>query len=271
MQVKEVHESLLYKVAQGSPSHIFAPIVELSVSSTARSNRGSPTMPAEDEESDSGSEEEESSEEEKAAPEKKVDEPKKPVGPLVVVFKAHDSYPEIKKEEKVVYCPICGLPPDFCQYGVSWAKCKPSCIEKFPQYYPELAGINLDEAKDTAAAAAEKGKVKEKPGGKKVREASPHVTVKKLTRGGRKCVTMIVGLDGFGVNLDAAAKKFKKKFACGCAVVKGEAGHPDSVDVQGDIADTGDPVDLICDEFRSVPREKVTIEAGGTKKKGKPK
>merc|ERR1712217_285470 len=122
--------------------------------------------------------------------------------------------------------------------------------------------------KAKAAEATEKGKVKEKPGGKKVREASPHVTVKKLTRGGRKCVTTIVGLDGFGVKLEDAAKKFKKKFACGCAVVKGDPG-PDSVDIQGDIADSGDPVDLICGEFKSVPREKVTILEGGTKKAGK--
>ena len=37
---------------------------------------------------------------------------------------------------------------------------------------------------------------------------------------------------GFGVKLDAVAKLFKKKFACGSSVVKGENGAPDTVDVQ---------------------------------------
>merc|ERR1719221_339696 len=26
-------------------------------------------------------------------------------------------------KEEMFYCPICGLPPDFCQYGPSWEKC----------------------------------------------------------------------------------------------------------------------------------------------------
>jgi len=40
---------------------------------------------------------------------------------------------------KVVYCPIDGLPPDFCQYGPSWDKSKPWVMENFPEYCPELA------------------------------------------------------------------------------------------------------------------------------------
>merc|ERR1712048_1409105 len=115
----------------------------------------------------------------------------------------------------------------------SWDKCKPVCMEKFPHYYPELCSAeNLDEAKKKAAEATEKSKVKELPGGKKKREASPSVTIKKLSRGGRKCVTSVAGLDGFGVKLDDAAKLFKKKFACGCSVVAGENGAQDSVDIQ---------------------------------------
>merc|ERR1712039_127540 len=126
-----------------------------------------------------------------------------------------------------------------------------------------------DDAKKTAEEAIEKGKVKELPGGKKKREASPHVTIKKLTRGGRKCVTSVSGLEGFGIKLDDVAKKFKKKFSCGCAVVKGDPGQPDCVDIQGDFEE--EVIDCIVAEFKSVPREKVTILDAGTKKKGKPK
>merc|ERR1719221_291423 len=37
-------------------------------------------------------------------------------------------------KEEMFYCPICGLPPDFCQYGPSWEKCKPYVMEHFPQW-----------------------------------------------------------------------------------------------------------------------------------------
>mmetsp|Transcript_14423 Transcript_14423/g.26584 ORF Transcript_14423/g.26584 Transcript_14423/m.26584 type:complete len:258 (+) Transcript_14423:53-826(+) len=187
-------------------------------------------------------------------------------------FKAHDAYPEITGAENVSYCRICGFPPDFCQYGACWDKCKPVCIEQFPYLYPELAGggaTALEEAKKVAQESTEKGKIKELPGGKKKREKSPEVTVRKLTRGGRKCVTSITGLEGFGVKLDAAAKLFKKKFACGSSVVKGDAGQPDSVDIQGDFED--EVCDLIVENFKEVPRDKIVSLAEGTKKKGKAK
>lgn len=188
-------------------------------------------------------------------------------GPLKMEFRPHTSYPDITGPETVMYCPVCGLPPDFCQYGPSWDKCKPVAMEKFPQFYPELCGVSLEDAKDKAKEANEKSKQKLLPGGKLKREASPSVTVKKFTRGGRKCVTSVAGLDGFGVKLEAAAKLFKKKFACGSSVVKGENGAPDTVDIQGDFGE--EVIEHICDEFKDVPREKCTIADGGTKKKGK--
>merc|ERR1719229_1416694 len=110
---------------------------------------------------------------------------------------------------------------------------KPWCMENAPHYYPELSGVSLDAAKKSAEAAQEKGKEKLLPGGKKKREASPHITIKKLSRGGRKCVTSVTGLESFGVKLEPMAKLFKKKFSCGASVVKGDAGQPDTVDIQG--------------------------------------
>jgi hypothetical protein len=75
------------------------------------------------------------------------EEPAKVVGPLEVEFVPHDKQPPMQQAVKVVYCPNCGLPPDFCQYGPTWEKCKPWCLENFPQYYPHLSGVSLDEAK----------------------------------------------------------------------------------------------------------------------------
>mmetsp|Transcript_24206 Transcript_24206/g.53723 ORF Transcript_24206/g.53723 Transcript_24206/m.53723 type:complete len:225 (-) Transcript_24206:205-879(-) len=214
-------------------------------------------------------EEEESEEEEKPEAKDDAKAAAKAPEPAVEDFRAHDSFPPIEGPVHVEYCSICGLPPDFCQYGPSWEKCKPMCMEKFPQYYPELSGVSLEDAKKKAEEASDKTKVKELPGGKKKREVSPHVTIKKLTRGGRKCVTSIAGLDGFSVKLEDAAKLFKKKFSCGASVVKGDTGQPDTVDIQGDFEE--EVIEIITKEFGAVPRAKIVLAEGGTKKKGKGK
>jgi len=198
----------------------------------------------------------------------KEEEDKKPVAPAPIEFKPHDSYPPMTGPVEVEYCPHDGLPPDFCQYGPSWEKSKPWCLEHYPHYYPELSGVSLEDAKKAAEAASEKSKVKELPGGKKKRDVSPRVTIKKLTRGGRKCVTSVTGLEGFEVKMDAVAKAFKTRFACGCSVVKGDNGLPDSVDIQGDFED--EVVDQLVDKFK-IPQEKISLAAGGTKKAGKKK
>lgn len=197
-----------------------------------------------------------------------TEEEKKPVfePPPRPVFKHHDSAGDIKGAQDMEYCPTCGLPPDFCMYGPSWAKCKPWCMEHYPHYYPDLDGGSIDDAKKKAAQAVDKGKVKELPGGKKKREASPSIQIKKLSRGGRKCVTSVAGLELFNVKLDDAAKKFKKKFSCGCAVVKDANGGGDTVDIQGDFEE--EVIDM-CEADYKIPRSKVERLDDGVKRGGK--
>jgi density-regulated protein DRP1 len=196
--------------------------------------------------------------------------PSAPPPPPLPEFKAHTDYPPMESAVVVQYSPFSGLPPDFCQFAPTWDKDKPWCMENFPQYYPELSGVSLEDAKKTAEDASAKSKEKLLPGGKKKRDASPHISIRLLTRGGRKCVTTVNGLDGFGVDMEGVAKKFKKKFACGCAVVKDNAGC-DMVEIQGDFVSGGEVVDALCDQFPEVTPEKVSIMDSATKKKGKGK
>jgi density-regulated protein DRP1 len=39
---------------------------------------------------------------------------------------------------KVVYCGVCGLPPEFCEYGPDFEKCKPWLAQNCPNLYPDL-------------------------------------------------------------------------------------------------------------------------------------
>lgn len=201
-------------------------------------------------------------------PKAEASEPKAPQA-FRMEFKMHNSYEPMESAVTVTYCPICSLPPDFCQYGPVWEKCKPWCLENAPHYYPELSGVSLEDAKKKAEEINEKAKEKLLPGGKVKRAKSPHVTIRKLNRGGRKCVTSVAGLDLFSIKLDDVAKLFKKKFACGCAVVKGENTLPDTVDIQGDFED--EVIDIIAAEWKQVPTDKISVLDAGNKKKGKGK
>lgn len=70
--------------------------------------------------------------------------------------------------------------------------------------------------------------------------------------------TTVVGLDGFGVKLDAAAKIFKKKFACGSAAIS-SPGVPDVVEIQGDPGED-DMLKVFKKEFKEVPLDKIVFK-----------
>ncbi|XP_044336045.1 histone deacetylase HDT2 [Triticum aestivum] len=61
------------------------------------------------------------------------------------------------------------------------------------------------------------------------------VIIEKIVRNKRKCVTVVKGLELFGVNLSDASKKFGKKFAAGASVVKCP-NKKEQIDVQGDLS-----------------------------------
>ncbi|RVW52385.1 Translation machinery-associated protein 22 [Vitis vinifera] len=63
------------------------------------------------------------------------------------------------------------------------------------------------------------------------------VIIEKVVRNKRKCITIVKGLDLFGVKLGDASKKLGKKFATGASVVKGPT-DKEQIDVQGDISTT---------------------------------
>lgn len=153
--------------------------------------------------------------------------------------------PPIQGPIKVEYCPTSGLLPEYLEF------------------YPEfkgLAGLSLeDKTKADKAAADAEAKPKLLPGGKTKKEEVKQVVIKKALRNKRKTITVVAGLDSFGVKLDKATKVFAKKFSCGCSVAKGIPGAKgDEIDIQGDFGD--EIVEVILANFKEVPKDKITFE-----------
>ncbi|KAJ1408625.1 Translation machinery-associated protein 22 [Sesbania bispinosa] len=48
---------------------------------------------------------------------------------------------------RVQYCAVCSLPPEYCEFGPDFDKCKPWLIQNAPDLYPDL----LNEANEKEA------------------------------------------------------------------------------------------------------------------------
>lgn len=39
---------------------------------------------------------------------------------------------------RVLYCAVCSLPAEYCEFGPDFEKCKPWLIQNAPELYPDL-------------------------------------------------------------------------------------------------------------------------------------
>lgn len=176
---------------------------------------------------------------------------------------------------KVLYCGVCGLPAEYCEFGPDFEKCKPWLIQNAPELYPDLvkeasskeADKLSDQLQGTSIAAggsstSQPDEVKRLPGGKVKKKDKQEVVIEKVVRNKRKCITTVKGLDLFGVKLSDASKKLGKKFATGASVVKGPT-DKEHIDVQGDIS--YDIVEFITDTWPDVPETAIFFIEDGRK------
>ncbi|XP_010242230.1 PREDICTED: translation machinery-associated protein 22-like [Nelumbo nucifera] len=188
---------------------------------------------------------------------------------------------------RVLYCPVCSLPAEYCEFGPDFEKCKPWLIENAPELYPDLlkdrnnkqvdkvseqlqsVGISSGGG-DVAATVIPSGgtstskqeEVKRLPGGKIKKKEKQEIIIEKIVRNKRKCVTVVKGLDLFGIKLSDASKKLGKKFATGASVVKGPT-EKEQIDVQGDIA--YDIMEFITETWPDVPETAIYFIEDGRK------
>lgn len=188
---------------------------------------------------------------------------------------------EKMRPAQVLYCPVCSFPAEYCEFGPDFEKCKPWLIKNAPDLYPnlvkeeaektaeQLEGLDVSGSKKEASKSGgstselkREDEVKTLPGGKVKKKERPEVVVEKVIRNKRKCVTIVKGLDMFGIKLSDASKKFGKKFASGASVVKGPT-EKEQIDVQGDFM--YDIVEFITETWNSVPESSVFVMEDGKK------
>lgn len=54
----------------------------------------------------------------------------------------------------VELCPVCGMPPEYCEYGGKFDLCKPWLKENHLDLYPDLAELDVTEEMAEATLAA---------------------------------------------------------------------------------------------------------------------
>ncbi len=109
-----------------------------------------------------------------------------------------------------------------------------------------------------AAAAAEGGEKKEGEEKKKKEKKEdkkdkgpPKVTVSRISRSKRKFLTLVSGLEAYGVAPKDACSLLKKKFACGVSQVKGS----DDIEIQGDVS--FEVVEFIVESWPQINKKAV--------------
>ncbi|XP_052199738.1 translation machinery-associated protein 22 [Diospyros lotus] len=181
---------------------------------------------------------------------------------------------------RVLYCQVCGLPAEYCEFGSDFEKCKPWLIQNAPDLYPDIlkeenekeadkvsdrlqtTSISDGTAHSGGSSTSKQEEVKRLPGGKIKKKEKQEVVIEKVVRNKRKCITTVKGLELFGVKLSDASKKLGKKFATGASVVKGPT-EKEQIDVQGDIS--YDIVEFITETWPVVPEAAIFFIEDGKK------
>lgn len=149
--------------------------------------------------------------------------------------------------KQVMYCGICTFPPEFCEFGLSFARCKSwlqeNNVELFNQLYSDEALANATstlsiEKEEKISKDLQKKQQKEEARVERElqKKLSSKVVIKRIERNRRKHIISISGLDVFDLELKKLSKTLASKFATGCSIVK-NAEKREEILVQGDVSD----------------------------------
>ncbi|CAH2295797.1 density-regulated [Pelobates cultripes] len=161
---------------------------------------------------------------------------------------------------KVLYCGVCSLPTEYCEYMPDVTKCRQWLEKNFPNEFAKLTLGNSPKqeagsGEGPGTAGEEEEKKKQKRGGRgqikqKKKTVPQKVTIAKIPRAKKKYVTRVCGLATFEIELKEAQRFFAQKFSCGASVT-GE----DEIIIQGDFTD--DIIDVIQEKWPEVDDDSI--------------
>ena len=127
---------------------------------------------------------------------------------------AGPSVPTGPQPRQVVYCAVCTLPPEYCEFGPSPSKCRTWLRDNQPELYTNLwseeaissnlANLTTKQAEDLEREAAKKErKTVAKEERERAQMAASRIVLKKEARTKRKVTTSVIGLHLFSPPLPA--------------------------------------------------------------------
>ncbi|XP_043924845.1 density-regulated protein [Protopterus annectens] len=162
---------------------------------------------------------------------------------------------------KVLYCGVCSLPVEYCEYMPDVNKCRLWLEKNFPGEFSKLTVGNSPKQDagggepQTVGGGEEEEKKKQKRGGRgqikqKKRTVPQKVTIAKIPRAKKKYVTRVCGLATFEIDLKEAQRFFAQKFSCGASVTA-----EDEIIIQGDFTD--DITEVIQEKWPEVDDDSI--------------
>lgn len=174
----------------------------------------------------------------------------------------------------VVYCGVCSLPPEYCEFGGTVKKCQEWLQKAHPEMYDQLwsadalaaatSSLSVD-AQKRAEKDAHKKALKAEAAEAKLAQtiASSKVIIKRVERNKRKFVTTVTGLEAFSLENKKVAKDLGKKFATGASVTKVPSGGEEIV-VQGDVSEEIE--EFLLEKYPVIPEDNIELVEDKKKK-----
>lgn len=140
--------------------------------------------------------------------------------------------------DEPLYCQVCSLPIEYCEYMPSYEKCLAWLKETHPELMKDQPATGdcvstANSKRGGKAAVRDESLIREK---QQAAKASATITIKREARNKRKAITIIGGeLKDMGIDMKKMAKRIAGRFACGAAVTESPQGN--EITVQGDLVE----------------------------------
>ncbi|PVH78921.1 translation machinery-associated protein 22 [Cadophora sp. DSE1049] len=182
----------------------------------------------------------------------------------------------VPQSRSVIYCGVCSLPPEYCEFGGTVKKCQDWLQKNDEDLYERLWSEDALAAA-TSSLSVDAQKRAEKDAHKKALKAeaaeakqaatikSSKVIIKRVERNKRKFVTTVTGLEAFSLENKKVAKDLGKKFATGSSVTKVPSGGEEIV-VQGDVSEEIE--EFLLEKYPVIPEDNIELVEDKKKKAG---